>query len=202
MDELQRYHRYDTFWKCLRWALRRHPNKSKQWVVNKYFSRKGRWKLAFADREEKRRPSCVKLSEIPIRRHWKVSWKYRVYDGSKQAIEYWYRRDYFKALDALSDESVQERLFRRQKGQCGMCHTPLSSAETNHEEYETHHLFPQQFGRTHQLHNLRLVHTECHRMIHRLFPTKQMAELTDKGIDYLRLLKGRRTAEEGESVAR
>ena len=83
-----------------------------------------------------------------------------------------------------------------------MCHTPLSSAETNHEEYETHHLFPQQFGRTHQLRNLRLVHTECHRMIHRLFSTKQMAELTDKGIDYLRLLKGRRTAEEGESVAR
>ena len=170
--------------------------------MKRYFHRKGRWKLGFVDRLDKRKPSLVKLSELKIQRHLKVDWKYRVYDGDPETIEYWQRREYFKGRNSLTLGSVQEKLFLKQKGLCALCFTPLENQEKGSESYQTHHLKPQQFGGTHQLRNLRLVHTECHRTIHRLFTPEQMARYAESGIDYLRLLKGKRTAEEGESVAR
>lgn len=193
---------YDTFYKCLRWGLRRHPNKSKRWVINRYFSRQRTWKLAFIDRSDARRPSVVKLTEIPIQRHLKVSWKYRVYDGNEQARAYWQRREYFKTLYTTEIGAVAARLFRQQKGLCAWCATWLNSEDTASGNSEVHHLKPRQFGGIHQLRNLRLLHTECHRMVHRLFPRSQMAALMDKGIDYLRRLKGKFIVEEGESVVR
>jgi RNA-directed DNA polymerase len=178
---------YDTFWKCFRWARKRHKNKSKKWVINRYFCRRGRWKLSFVDRNDKRRASLVKLSEIPIKRHVKVSRKYRVYQGTEEAIEYWKRREYFKAWFSTEYGSIQEKLFRNQKGLCAWCKTPVNSEEIQSQKTETHHMKPQQFGGEHKLRNLRLLHTECHRSIHRLIPRKQMAELIDNEINYLML---------------
>ena len=131
----------------------------------------------------------MKLSEIPIRRHVKISSKYRVYQGTEETIEYWKRREYFKVLSAVS--YLQEKLFRKQKGLCAWCKTSVNSEEIERIKSEIHHMKPQQFGGEHKLRNLRLFHTECHRTIHSLIPRKQMAELFDCGIDYLRLLKGK-----------
>jgi 5-methylcytosine-specific restriction endonuclease McrA len=129
----------------------------------------------------------VKLSEIPIKRHVKVSRKYRVYQGTEEAIEYWKRREYFKAWFSTEYGSIQEKLFRNQKGLCAWCKTPVNSEEIQSQKTETHHMKPQQFGGEHKLRNLRLLHTECHRSIHRLIPRKQMAELIDNEINYLML---------------
>lgn len=74
--------------------------------MKRYFHRKGRWKLGFVDRLDKRKPSLVKLSELKIQRHLKVDWKYRVYDGDPETIEYWQRREYFKGRNSFTLGSV------------------------------------------------------------------------------------------------
>lgn len=62
--------------KCWRWALRRHPNKGKQWVKDRYFERRGPRDWVFACREatEDRMhgPTLLDIASIGIERHIKI----------------------------------------------------------------------------------------------------------------------------------
>jgi RNA-directed DNA polymerase len=55
-----------------RWAFRRHCNKSKGWVVNKYFHSVNNRKWVFKDTFEKKEFSLKRLADIPITRHVKI----------------------------------------------------------------------------------------------------------------------------------
>ena len=48
---------------------------------------------------------------------------------------------------------------------------------------------PRSEGGDNKLGNLRLVHAECHRSIHSRYHRKEMADLVDKSIDYVRFDK-------------
>jgi hypothetical protein len=51
------------------------------------------------------------------------------------------------------------------------------------------------FSGDEKLRNLRLLHGECHRELHADFTREEMAEYSNSGIDYLRLLKRKRPPE-------
>jgi len=59
-----------------RWAYRRHPNKSRKWIRDKYFIKNGKRSWIFGYRYEDNGKKTIfalmKLSDIPIRRHIKV----------------------------------------------------------------------------------------------------------------------------------
>jgi RNA-directed DNA polymerase len=55
-----------------RWAFRRHPNKSKRWVLNKYFKSENNRNWVFKDTFEKKEFTLKKLADIPIVRHVKI----------------------------------------------------------------------------------------------------------------------------------
>jgi RNA-directed DNA polymerase len=55
------------------WAQRRHPNKSGQWIANKYWQTIGGDNWVFATRQEGKNPlRLLKHDETPIVRHVKV----------------------------------------------------------------------------------------------------------------------------------
>ncbi len=74
------FHRMDhlIFWKLYAWASRRHPHKSRAWIIRRYWLRGPRGYSQFGSDEQCR---LVKLSAIPIERHIKVQGIRSPFDG-------------------------------------------------------------------------------------------------------------------------
>jgi RNA-directed DNA polymerase len=73
------------FHAIFRWCLRKHPNKSKTWIVKKCFSREGNnnWKFTgtkITAKGKTERLVLKSMSPIPIRRHKKIIGKATPYD--------------------------------------------------------------------------------------------------------------------------
>nr|WP_274600873.1 group II intron maturase-specific domain-containing protein [Ectothiorhodospira shaposhnikovii] len=67
------------------WARRRHPQKSRRWVKERYFPRQGNRKWTFSDGQH----TLVSLAYIPIRRHVLVRSRANPYNPKHS--EYWER---------------------------------------------------------------------------------------------------------------
>ena len=68
-----------------RWSKRRHPNKCKTWIVNKYYNMGGAQKWMFQGRTklktgENKYQQLVTMAKIPIKRHIKVVGDANPYD--------------------------------------------------------------------------------------------------------------------------
>lgn len=149
--------------KLYRWANRRHPKKSKGWIMNKYFQRTSERKSHFVDRETNTK--LPTLGKIPIKRFVKVNSKFRVYDRNSETLEYWNKREYLNAFNQI--ESVKRgRLFTNQRGKCPHCKGTITQEDIKGQETHVHHVIPKSEGGTDSYSNLRLLHTECHREIH------------------------------------
>ena len=66
---------HQIFWTLWRWAVRRHPTKSRHWVGRKYFlNRKGEWQ--FHSWQKTANMDCplnlIQIAQTPIRRHVKI----------------------------------------------------------------------------------------------------------------------------------
>ena len=65
----------------LKWAKRRHPNKSMDWIQNKYFTTRDEDHWVFYGQDEKgQEKEAIKISKIPIQRHVKVRGNANPYD--------------------------------------------------------------------------------------------------------------------------
>jgi RNA-directed DNA polymerase len=166
-----------VWFQVYRWAKRRHPNKTKRWVISRYFTRRG---CVFIDRETG--TSLYRLSQLPIQRHIRVSRDYRVHEGSAEAITYWQKRDYLTGLMNLKARQVKT-LYWRQGGRCSYCSGMLMSTQLM--LYHRHHIRPCSCGGDEQLCNLRLLHPKCHQELHAAFSREDMAKFADQGIDYV-----------------
>lgn len=73
----------------IRWSYRRHTNKSKEWIKDKYFIRAGTRNWIFGikhkDGEKDAVFKLMKLADIPIRRHVKVKCEANPYDPTWDA---------------------------------------------------------------------------------------------------------------------
>ena len=168
-----------------RWTKRRHPNQSAKFWVTKYFTyvRRDKWVLY----DENTKAKQYKLQWIPIQRFIKVRAIMRVYDV--RAKEYWDRREYLKAQDAIIGSVTLRKLHQGQKGKCSYCNHPITQEQVRDTAIHQHHLKPRSEGGDWKLNNLRLLHTDCHTTLHGLLSRKEMADFVDKGIDYLRLMR-------------
>lgn len=176
---------HEMWWKLYRWAKRRHPNKSKGWIIQKYFTEMGNRKNVFYDEETKE--FLYPIHKIPIKRFVLVK-NYRVYDSNPEVMEYWNKREYTNAFAQI--ESVRiSRLFRSQQGNCPYCNGAITQDDIKEREVQVHHLKPISQGGNQSYSNLRLLHYKCHREIHATYSYESMSELTDKGIDYIKAHK-------------
>lgn len=173
-------------WNLLkRWLKRRHRNESGGFWQHRYFTtvRNNRW--TFWDKDT----GLVlhKLGSIPIKRFIKVRSDMRVYDVN--AKEYWEKREYLNAKDAIMGLGELIKTYREQKGKCAHCKKPITETQVKDHSIHTHHMKPRSQGGSRWLRNLRLLHSDCHNLLHGQLSRDKMADFINKGIDYLRLMK-------------
>ncbi|MGV6475151.1 group II intron reverse transcriptase/maturase [Azotobacter vinelandii] len=154
-----------VFLKLWRWAKRRHPNKSLEWVRKKYFRTVGdrSWVFATTITEEngtKREIGLYSLASTPIERHKKVSGDYNPFDPSMEAMGEKLRME--RMLKKLTYRKQIASLFASQKGLCLLCKQPIARETGWHD----HHIIHRQKGGGDSLSNRVLLHPVCHTQLH------------------------------------
>lgn len=139
---------YLKLWK---WARRRHPNKSKTWIYDRYYSKvPGRkWRLMGEDGSFQRKPTDVKSKQ-----HTMVTGQSSPDDP--ELTVYWIRR----RSKNNSGLGVRAAIYKNQKGMCKRCGDWLE----NGEAVITHHR--DRNRKNWRLSNLSLLHETCHQQTH------------------------------------
>jgi RNA-directed DNA polymerase len=151
---------------CLwRWALRRHPNRSKRWIRRKYFGTRQNDHWVFQG-YSLRRDGAIRLNQlekaarIPIRRHIKIRGQANPYDP---AWETYFERRIAQSMQAnLKAKRQLLYLWNRQAGICPVCGQKITT-ETG---WHSHHTVWRSLGGSDGLDNRVLLHPNCHRQVH------------------------------------
>ena len=156
-------HRVTMYLWC--WAQRRHPNKGKRWVKNRYFHRieENEWTFACQGTDSRGRHkfySLCNVSKIPIIRHVKVTGSYSPDDPELK--QYWETRNNKQGKQYWAKGSKYEQVAKNQSFKCPICGGYLF----NGEEIETHHIVPVAKGGLNDEENLMHLHVMCHKQVH------------------------------------
>src|SRR5262249_38504983 len=111
------------------WAKRRHPNKPKRWIKDKYFYRVGRqnWVFCAEIMGRKGKPVRVQLlkaASIPIKRHIKIKGEANPYDLDWEV--YFEEKIGLQMSDNLKERKRLLRLWFGQEGICPICQQKIT----------------------------------------------------------------------------
>jgi RNA-directed DNA polymerase len=170
----------DYVWKLTyKWAKHTHPTKPRYWVTRRYFgrfnkARKDNW--VFGDRDTG--IHLTKFSWTKVVRHVPVRGNASVYDPA--LADYWETRRSKSTPPPMDKTSVY--MAYQQKGLCPLCRQALISdaeyepdsprkwiewfAASTKALHKHHFLVYRRNGGSDERANLRLVHSECHRLHH------------------------------------
>jgi RNA-directed DNA polymerase len=145
-----------------RWAFKRHPKKSKQWVIKKYFPTDGfTFSVGIEDRRGKPTTvSLVRLTKIEIERHIKV--KGTSSPDNPELVKYWKDRATRDGKSYWAKDGRKVRIAQNQDWRCPICGEYLFNGEAT----EVHHIIPVNEGGTDELKNLAHIHKSCHKNLH------------------------------------
>lgn len=132
------------------WSCRRHSNKSKNWIKNRYFQTAGNRHWVFAAITESGIVSLTNASDTKIMRHTKIRGDANPY--AKEWETYFEEREGYRLFECVGGRRKLARMWRMQKGICPICNTEVTK-ETGwrfHEEGTTG----------------TVIHPECHELIH------------------------------------
>ena len=110
------------------WAVRRHPNKGRKWIKDKYFKTRGARNWVFTateDRKDGKQRELVLLreSDTPIQRHVKIKAGTNPYD--LQWAQYFESRWGKKMLSSSRGRRKLYRLWLKQDRFCPDCQQPI-----------------------------------------------------------------------------
>lgn len=159
-----------VIWRLLwQWACRRHPNKGRRWIKERYFDRTGSRNWVFRAETgtvlPDGQPEMVKLvqaSDIKIRRHTKIKGGANPFDP--QWFEYFEQRNTLKMQNNLKWQKRAFELWLNQDGKCVICCQPITIESGWHK----HHLIRRADGGSDAPSNKVLLHRNCHRQVHSL----------------------------------
>jgi RNA-directed DNA polymerase len=140
-----------TFYKLWKWGKRRHSNKGRHWIRQKYFKTIDKNNWAFSTREGTKNLKLMEHSETPIKRYIKVKGTSSPYDGN---WVYWSTR-------MGTHPEVSNRvstLLKRQKGKCSHCNNYFKDGDS----IEIDHIIPKSKGGKDTYDNWQLLHRHCH----------------------------------------
>jgi RNA-directed DNA polymerase len=154
------HHIWQALW---RWARRRHPNKSRQWVRQKYFRTQGdrHWVFAAQARGYNGEPRMLPLisaSDTRIVRHVRVKSDANPFDPAWDS--YFAERRAKRMFERLQGRGFPLRLWQQQHGQCPGCRQPIDAED----RWEINPVIPFTAGGTRSLTNLKLLHSSCQRL--------------------------------------
>ncbi|MDJ0746049.1 MAG: group II intron maturase-specific domain-containing protein [Xenococcaceae cyanobacterium MO_167.B27] len=153
-------------WKYLwKWCLRRHRNKGKKWIANKYFRTIDgvKWQFCCETSNREGKTKFLRLYDIgkhPIIRHIKIRGTASPLDPELKS--YWEERTRKLGKQFWAKGSKYSQVANNQKHKCPRCNQPL----LNGENIETHHIVPVKDGGSNDIENLIHLHTACHKQEH------------------------------------
>jgi RNA-directed DNA polymerase len=159
-------HMDHEIWQAVwRWATRRHPNKSKQWIKDRYFRKIGNRDWIFAcdqidDNGNKYVYQLKIMARTPIKRHIKIKGEVNPFDPKWEL--YLEQRFQRQTEEKIQGKKRHQALLKRQKGICPQCGQRLDDDTGWH----IHHVIRRVEGGKDTLDNLTLLHPNCHRQIH------------------------------------
>ncbi|MFB2977679.1 HNH endonuclease [Microseira sp. BLCC-F43] len=152
-------------WQYLwKWGRRRHPNKSKKWVKERYFHtiKGNQWTFACKGKRRGKEATLTlfPIAQTPIERHIKVKGNASPDDPSLK--EYWNKRHQKNGKSYWEKGEKYYEVARIQNWKCPICGERL----LNGEEVETHHIVPVAKGGRDDVDNLQHLHSACHKQVH------------------------------------
>ncbi|WP_407484810.1 group II intron reverse transcriptase/maturase [Elizabethkingia miricola] len=136
------------FQKIWSWCNRRHSNKGRQWVKEKYFQKIGNRDWCFTWKEnvdaDKNYLSLKHLSNIKVSRNIKIHGGANPFDPSWKF--YFDKRETFKMLQTLKGKTTLLKLWEKQKRTCPICGSkidrelPWSTTKKIVKDKEVHQL--------------------------------------------------------------
>lgn len=147
------------------WARRRHRNKGKWWVKEKYFPAAETRKWVFTGtiigkQGESRTIRLWKSTDVAIQRHLKIQGKANPYDREWET--YFEHRLDLKTVSQLKGKRKLLYLWKEQKGVCPVCEQKITKLSGWH----SHHLVWKVHGGGDGMANRVLLHPNCHRQVH------------------------------------
>lgn len=153
---------FETLW---RWARRRHPNKGKKWIKEKYFLPMEGRKWVFSGRVrgkdgDIRTIQLLRAADTPIGRHTKIQSAANPYDPEWET--YFEQRLDLKMAADLKKKRKLFYLWKEQNGLCPVCDQRITKLTGWH----SHHIMWRVYGGDDRTENRVLLHPNCHRQVH------------------------------------
>jgi RNA-directed DNA polymerase len=154
-------------WRLMRWAKRRHPRKSTDWICRRYWRKVDQRHWTFVvdiDKEDGSKDvlTLYSLADTPIKRHEKVKGEFHPYDPEWEMYGEELLRN--RMLNTLRYRKEWTKLYVYQQGLCAHCGFPMDLDTGWHD----HHIVARVNGGSDALGNRVLVHPNCHTQIHSL----------------------------------
>jgi RNA-directed DNA polymerase len=143
-----------------RWAKRRHPQRGRRWVREKYFRTRGDRRWVFSGEHDGQARWLFHAASVPIRRHVKIRAAANPYDPAWEP--YFERRLGVKMEATLAGHRALLHLWKRQGGRCPRCDQPITSITGWH----SHHVIWRSHGGADTAQNRQLLHPTCHMQVH------------------------------------
>jgi RNA-directed DNA polymerase len=143
-----------------RWARRRHPQKSDEWIAKKYFKSVGGNNWVFSGEVDGQTRYLSDATYVAIKRHIKVRGEANPYDPTWESY-------YEKRLDVHMAANLKGKrwllhLWKEQNGLCPVCNQKI----TRITGWHNHHILWRSKGGTDTAENRVLLHPTCHQQVH------------------------------------
>ena len=153
---------FEMLWQ---WARKRHNNKPRRWIKDKYFHdyEERHWVFSGEVLGRDGRLETVRLfpaAQTPIKRHVKIQGEANPFDPAWEV--YFEKRLGVKMESSLRGKRQLLALWKRQKGLCPHCHQRITKLTGWHN----HHKVWRSKGGGDQLENRVLLHPTCHQQLH------------------------------------
>jgi RNA-directed DNA polymerase len=163
------------------WARRRHPEKSRGWLKQKYFGQQGlnNWRFTGESRDSEGSPQKVWLwsaNRTPIRRHVKVKGEANPYDPAYET--YFEKREGDHMADTFRGTRTLRFLWYLQRGLCPICNLRI----TRLTGWRLHYRVPRAKGGSMGADHCVLLHPECHNRVHRQRLSVSQPRLPERGV--------------------
>jgi RNA-directed DNA polymerase len=151
-------------WRALwRWARRRHPNKSSEWVRKQYFRTLGHRHGVFATQTrgydgQPRTLTLTSASDTRIVRHVGVKSDANPFDPAWDS--YFAQRKGSRMLERLKERGFPKRLWQQQQGNCPGCGQLIDEDD----RWAIQPVIPFKSGGPRSLTNLKMLHLTCQRL--------------------------------------
>lgn len=152
------------YWRLFRWALRRHPNKNRAWIRQRYWHPVGDTKVFAAEIvQEDGSKGLAELYSLPgtaIEYHKKIAGNHHPYDPACESKWEVLRQKRMENNVRYSKQVAT--LFMQQQGLCGHCNNEMDMDTGWHD----HHIEYRVAGGSDALQNRVLLHPNCHTQVH------------------------------------